>query len=549
MRRIAILFAIVFAAGAWTGPSVDHDDAKILRAAGIDDDGAKMVEYFHRRVVTDDDRAKIRTTIRALGHESFAERERASTELVRWGLAAVGPLRDALRDKDIEVVRRAEACLKQIERVPGAELSAAIARSIAKKKPDGATVALLTYLPTADDETVADEVRDALAALASAGGKGDPFLLKSLDDPVASRRAAAGEALIRANIPEARRLMSDADAEVRRAVCLAAVTRGRDKSAVAPLINLLVELPRDQAWRVEEVLVRLAGEQSPAVSLGKDDASRKHCRDAWNGWWSTAAAGIDLAKLDAVPRVLGYTLIVQGEQRTPAGQVYEINSSGNLIWKISSVQQPMDAVVIGKDRVLIAESGASQLSLRDFRGTVIWSKSLVMPNGIQPLPNGRYLIVSRGQVLEMNEKRDELFKFERERVMDICAACKDKNGDYWVLTHAGDCFRVDPQKKEHKPFKVNTRPIFGQMAGMDALANGKMLIAYANSVVEFDSNGNRGWAYNTTGQLSSVQRLANGNTLIASLPNRQIVELDRNKDVVWDYTPNDGSVPRKARRR
>src|SRR5438128_2544271 len=80
------------------------------------------------------------------------------------GLPAVGLLRQAERDPDVEIVRRAERCLQRIEKVPSTALSAAAARLVARRPPEGAAEVLLNYLPLADDETVADEVRDALAA-------------------------------------------------------------------------------------------------------------------------------------------------------------------------------------------------------------------------------------------------------------------------------------------------------------------------------------------------------------------------------------------------
>jgi hypothetical protein len=530
----------------------EQSDAKLLQTAGLGDDGSKLVEYFRRRVVSDADRVKIRELIRALGHEAYPEREKASAEIIKWGLPAVGPLREATNDKDVEIVRRAESCLKQIEKVPGAELSAAAARAIAKKKPDGAADALLTFLPAADDETVADEIREALAVLAPGGGSGDAAMLQALDDASPARRAAAGEALIRANIPAAQRLMTDGSAEVRLRVVLAAVTRAKDKVAVATLINLLAEVPRADAWRAEDVLIRLAGEQAPPVSLGKNDHERKQCRDKWAEWWSHNAASTDLKKLDAIPRTLGYTLIVQSQQNSAAGRVYEIDGAGNVLWKFDTATQPFDALVVGKDRVIVAESMANKISLRDFRGNEQnWSKDMMMPHGIQQLPDGHLLLASRNQIVELNDKRDEVFKYERERNYDICGGCKDKNGDYWVPLHNGDCIRVDGKKKELKTFRVGNKPIFGQLVGMEALSNGHVLIASSNLVAEYDPAGMKSWSFSPSGasQLSSVQRLPNGNTVLAGMSDRKIVEIDRNKEVIWEFTATDNGVPRKARRR
>ncbi len=42
--------------------------------------------------------------------------------------------------------------------------------------------------------------------------------------------------------------------------------------------------------------------------VGADEASRKKARDAWSAWWKDNAGKVDLAKLRAGPRFLGYTL-------------------------------------------------------------------------------------------------------------------------------------------------------------------------------------------------------------------------------------------------
>ncbi len=552
MRYGIHLVGIYLAVGACWAQSSDVNDAKILQTAGLSDDGPKLIEYLRRRVVTDTDRLKIDELIKQLGHDSFTERERASAAIIQWGLPAVGVLRQAMSHSDVEIARRAESCLKQIEKVPGSELSAAIARAIAKKKPDGAVGALLTFLPVADDETTADAIREALAAVAAPNGKADVALLAALEDPMPLARGAAGEALIRANVADARRLMTDPDVDVRLRVVLAAVTRVKDKTAVAVLINLLAEVPRNQGWRAEEVLVRLAGEQAPTVSLGKDESSRKRCRDAWNEWWTRAAAGTDLAKLDSLPRVLGNTLIVQSEQRNTTGQVYEINAAGEVLWRIANLQQPTDAIILGPDRVLIAEASNEEVTIRDFRGTVVAPrKSVPSPCGLQLLPHGRILIVSRCGFMECNERLSKLFEYQRPgEVLDTCSACKLKNGDYWLVTQNGKGIRVDGKKKETELKDIQLGRVHSGFVGMDALANGHVLIAGGRTAQEFDANGGKSaWSTTLTGQLSSVQRLANGNTLIAGLDNRRIVELDRDKEVVWEYQGKDGQVPRKARRR
>ena len=161
------------------------------------------------------------------------------------------------------------------------------------------------------------------------------------------------------------------------------------------------------------------------------------------------------------------------------------------------------------------------------------------------------MVVCRGAILEWNDRLAKSFEYQRAGgVQDICAACKLANGDYWLITQQGKGIRVDGKKKETELKDMQLGRVHGGFVGMDALANGHVLIAGGRVANEFDTNGGKlAWSVSLTGQLSSVQRLANGNTLIAGLDNRRIVELDRDKEVVWEYQGQDGQVPRKARRR
>src|SRR5947208_485469 len=73
---------------------------------------------------------------------------------------------------------------------------AAAARAVVRLKPPDAAPALLGYLPTADTEAVADDIRAALVALALRDGKPEPALVAALNDPSPVRRAAAYVALV-----------------------------------------------------------------------------------------------------------------------------------------------------------------------------------------------------------------------------------------------------------------------------------------------------------------------------------------------------------------
>jgi hypothetical protein len=548
MRRCFLIFAglVLLAPLLPARENPEDTDLKTLRAAQVATDGPGLLDYFRRRTIGESERERIVALIQQLGDDSYAVRDRATSALSQYGLPAVGLLRQALNHHDVEISRRAERCLAAIEKLPSKEVSAAAARQLARLKPNGAVAVLLAYLPFADDDSVAEDVRESLAALAVNNGQPDPLLVATLDDPAPLKRGAAGLALTRHRIPAARKLLADPDADVRMRIALTAVGHAKDKAAVPTLINLLTEGPANQVWKAEELLSRLAGEQGPSFNLGRDADSRKKARDAWNEWWSKEGDKVDMAILDIAPKVLGLTLIVQANMGAISGKVYEINPAGEVQWKIDNLQQPYDAVVVGKDRVIIAEYSSSQITMRDFQGNIVWQKQFSMPWNLQVLPNNHLLVVARNQVVEWDQDRNEVFQLQRDR-FDLTTAGKDRNGDYWLVTNSGNVIRMDRMKKELKSFPLGVARSF--MGSMDLLPNGHILVSHQNGVSEFDFDGKRVWGATPTGQISSVQRLHNGNTLIAGTNDRSVIELDKDGKKVWDYKPADNAIPRKARRR
>jgi hypothetical protein len=170
-------------------------DEQTLRAAKLSTEAPALLEFLRKRVPSEEEQLTIRDRIVKLGHRSFGVRQRATAELKQMGLRAAAPLRQAARDKDAEVARRARQCLEQLASDPDLTRAAAAVRLLAVRRPAGAAEALLDYGPWAPDEVVAREVRGALAALVDEGGKRNPALLAALKDRDPWRRGAAAAAL------------------------------------------------------------------------------------------------------------------------------------------------------------------------------------------------------------------------------------------------------------------------------------------------------------------------------------------------------------------
>jgi HEAT repeat protein len=134
-----------------------------------------------------------------------------------------------------------------------------------------------------------EEVKTALAALAVRDGQPELALVRGLEDKVAVRRVVAAEVLCQTANAEPRaalrKLLHDPQPLVRLRLALA-LAELKEAEAVGVLIALLTDLPASETGLAEDYLLTLAGEQAPRVALGKDDASRKKCREAWTAWWA-----------------------------------------------------------------------------------------------------------------------------------------------------------------------------------------------------------------------------------------------------------------------
>jgi hypothetical protein len=537
------------ACGLAEGVSADEaaGDLQTLAAAGVPGDGPALLQFFRKRTLSPEDQAKLQATVRLLGHPRYPVRARASAAVLRAGRTAVSALRAALQDRDPEVVHRARHCLNLIEHGHDVDLVIAAARVLGRLRPAGTAETLLNYLPFASDDAVIEAVQAALNASAVRDGKPEAAVLRALEDRTAVKRGAAGEALTRAGPGEVRRatgkLLRDTDPAVRLQVAMAFV-ESRDRRGVPVLIALLADLPRDRVWPAEELLFRLAGEGAPAVALGGDTPAGK-VRDAWADWWRGRSAAIDLTRLDATPKQLGYTLLTHlCTNQGLVGEVVELGKDRKPRWRISNLRYPLDAQVLPRNRVLVAEYLDRRVTERNFKGEVLWEKQVNLPIGCERLPNGNTFIVTRQQIIEVNPQGKTVFTHTPANQF-IAGAKRLRNGEMMLITNQGMVSRVDRRGKEVQCFQAGQIYFFG---GLEVLPSGRVLIPeYLNNrVVEYDARGKIVWQAHTMTPTTAV-RLPSGNTLVASMTRQVVVELNREGKVVWQH--NVDGRPFRVRRR
>jgi HEAT repeat protein len=488
-------------------------------------DGKQLAEEFRSRTLSDAEFDKVTALIKKLDGDSADDREKASQELVALGHRAVPLLRQAGQSDNARVAAMSAKCVELIEKDSPNPLPGPAARLLVLRRPEGTLETLLGYLPFADNDTLAEELRDLIVAVAFRDGKADPLLVKALEDKVPARRGAAAYALCRAeqtdHLAAVRKLLQDPDPEV-RLITARGLASIRQSDAVPTLIALLGDLPVSRAWEIEDYLSHLADGKGPNVVVTSDPASRAKARDAWEAWWKEQGHTVNLAKVDFTRRLLGLTLVVDN-----SGQVAELDAAGKVRWKITGLNGPMDAQLVPGQRVLVAEQNSNRVTERDMSGKILWSKDgVAQPFVVQRLRNGNTFIAGRNQILEVDKDGKEVYSHLRQNEW-LMAATKFRDGQIAYVNNQGQYIRLTPDGKEVKSYHVAFPPNFGFNVA-EILPNDNVVISVqaAGKVTELTPEGKTAWEVSV--QHSGVPcRLPNGHTLVPNVTTSRIAEFDR----------------------
>jgi HEAT repeat protein len=536
-------------AGEWAPlgqlPSEDRIAHKIRRDAWMvwwrSTDGPALLAVVRDHTLTPELQRKIKEQIGKLGDDDFSIREVAMKELFDLGRRTLPQLRQASKNRDLELSRRVRELIDRLERQPSRSLPAAAVRLLALRKPEGAAEALLAYLPFAEEDNRSDEVKGALVQLAQRDGKVDAALLRTLADDLPERRAIAAEVLVqgggKAGQQAVRKLLHDDAATVRLRAALALAQAG-DKDAVPVLVNLLLVLPDDDAFTAEAALFQLAGDTAPEMPLGTTLAERARCRGAWFDWWKVNADRVEMTRLTA-EFTLGLTIVCD----INGGRVYEIDRRGNQRWCINNLNTPVDAIVVPGNHVLIAEYNGGRVSERDLKGNILWKKTIPIALSVQRLANGNTFIAGQNQLLELDRDGKEIYSIPNPL---INAAYRSRQGPIVCLTRSNQCVLMDTSGKELQNFASGHGG--NNFCALDVMANDRIIVMQRerNRAVEFDKTGKVIRTIAVPGA-ATVTGLPNGRVLVASQNQRRIYELNRAGKVVWEHK-NAGQVFRARRR-
>jgi HEAT repeat protein len=533
-------------------------DLATLKTAGVNPEPSGLVEFLHKRTLTVEMQKKIQGLVKELGDKVWAKREKANKALIAEGVPALPFLKQAVDDGDLETVMRARKCMQAITNKSSPLVPAAVARLLAQAgdpaprkpnakddprdvKPAVAIGVLLAYLPFADDETVEEEVINALTVLSVREAKIDTALVAALTDALPARRGAAalvlGKVGTRDHLEGIRKLLKDSAPKVQFRAAQGLIA-AQDKSAVTAMIDLFHTVPDPWVWQVEEQLSRLAANNAPLVPPSENTADyRKKAHSTWSTWWQANENKVELAGLSRGEGTLGLFTIVEYDSfvGNRQGKVWECGRDGKPRWKIENLFGAMDGQLLANGQVVVAENSIQKVSVRDQTGKEVWFyQSPAPPIAVKRLPNGNTFIAMYDRVMEITSEKQIVYNMQRAPQMFMYGAQRLKNGHVAAITAQGQIVVFDP---------VGNRDIktinLGQpngWCGIDALPNGRFLVSLMNinngQIREVDDTGKIHWQINFPGVFRAI-RLPNGNTVACSMTTRKVAEIDRNGIEVW----------------
>lgn len=535
-------------------------DLDILKKADLKaDDPASLIKYFNSRSLSEEQSQSIKDVISRFGSNEFWVREKASTEVLKFGFAALGPLKAAIAtDSDPEVVYRCEDARKRIEKVSQSSVAIAAARQLAKLKSPEALPALLAFLPTADNEYVIEEVRQSLIPLAMKDGKPDSGLITALRDASPIRRTAAAIALAEgAKTPDAiaavkSMLAVEKDADTIYLAAVSLIVGSRSMDVVPEFIKTLPDLPRGRLWQAEDVLLQLAGDKAPKAKYGKTRETVEKFRDEWMAWWKANGQAVDVSKFEFKPRTDGSLLLVEwNSQGWGNGSITLLGPNLKERVKLTNLAQPMDAVLLPGERIAVAEQNNSRVTIRNFQNEIITTIQENQPIGLQLLPSGKLFVSNRNGCAEYDLNGTKGWKYDRpNNSHDVMGARRLPSGETILFVNSdqkNNCVRIDKDGKDvGKPFPLG-QPYYNP--AIEGVSKEEFLVTDYNKIQRYSLKDNKVvWTHNVN-NVTSLQMLPNGNYLYVIQNSNKIVEITPEKDEVWDYTLSNGMRLARAYRR
>ena len=166
----------------------------------------------------------------------------------------------------------------------------------------------------------------------------------------------------------------------------------------------------------------------------------------------------------------------------------------------------------------------------------------------QPLSNGNWLLQTTfTEVVEVDGKGKEVWKYKPTAdtgKVEIHAFRRLENG-LTMIAESGTSRIVEVNKEgaivHSTPLKVSTPNPHRDTRLVRITPDGTYVVAHEGEkcIREYDREGVVVWEYEVGSQLYSAIRLSNGNTLIGTGDGHRVIEVSKDKKIVWEVNESD----------
>lgn len=228
-------------------------------------------------------------------------------------------------------------------------------------------------------------------------------------------------------------------------------------------------------------------------------------------------------------------------------RVIEISPEGEIVWEYAEVIYPTDSVRLDNGNTLIADKGNKRVIVVTPEKEIVWEylgngQELTAIYGVRALDNGNVLIADQGnmddpesiaRIIEVTQDKEVVWEYSGPAMEFVCPSLGGRleNGNTLIADNAGlmngeqvYVGEITPDKGIAWKYSEGLTCVYT----LQRLANGNTLIcAQCDSrVIEVTSEGEIVWAYGAIDTPGGVQRLDNGNTLIGVFGENRVIEVE-----------------------
>ena len=214
-------------------------------------------------------------------------------------------------------------------------------------------------------------------------------------------------------------------------------------------------------------------------------------------------------------------------------------------------QAPSEKTIPSR-RILAGDYSRGRIAIVDEKGKVEWEHAIRDIHDLHRLPNGNILFqTSWTKILEMTPAKEVVWSYDaaiangnQGRKVEVHAFQRLANGLTMIAESGpGRIIEVDRNGVMHREIavRVDNRSPHRDTRMVRKLKNGNYLVCHEadNAVREYDMKGIVVWECHTGGEVYGAIRLGNGNTLIGNGSGHNVLEVNKEGQTVWSIEENE----------